>query len=99
MTAGTLESPEVRDRVAPAVVFDQAWAHHELGEGAVFSTDPRLGDSADRHLENYGVRGAATAEERTLLRVAAVGILLFIIIGGMALSQYVIYLFARASNF
>jgi hypothetical protein len=46
------------------------------------------------HQDGYGVSGEATDEELALIRVFGVALILLLIIVGMALSQYVICLFA-----
>jgi hypothetical protein len=46
----------------------------------------------------YGVRGEATGEELALVRVFGIALILLLIIVAMALSQYVICLFACSGN-
>jgi hypothetical protein len=98
MTATLLEPGEVQSRVPSEEVFGNNWASREIGQDFDWLPLTISNAAPDRYAEGYGISGVATAEERTLLRVAVVGLLLFLIIGGMAVSQYVIYLFAWALN-
>jgi hypothetical protein len=98
MTATLLEPQEVQSRVPSGKVFGNDWVSREIGQDFDWLPLTFPTTAPERYAEGYGISGVATAEERTLLRVLGTGLLLFIIIGGMALSQYVIHLFAWASN-